>query len=263
VEAWARYLTPGAAHRRLGLVCLGAGEQRDAVPPCRERVLDCHAAVLLTAGRGRLAVAGRTYPLVAPVLFWLHPGVPHSYEAAAGGWAESWLLFDGSAAGAYAELGWLPADEAVTALPEPAPVRRAFGRLAAAVRGPEPDVPAAAAVHDLLVTVRGVTGTGQSPVLAALRREATRRWPVAEHARRLGLSEAALRRSVRRATGTGPAEYLLSVRLSLAKELLAGTDRTVAAVARHVGYDDPGYFARLFARRVGMPPSAFRDQQRR
>ncbi|HEY3504170.1 MAG TPA: AraC family transcriptional regulator [Actinocatenispora sp.] len=263
MDGWARYLTPGAVHRRLGLVCLGAGEQRGTVPGCRERVLGCHAAVLLSAGRGELVAAGRTYPLVAPLVFWLRPGVRHSYGADAGGWAESWLLFDGPAAEAYAELGWLPADEAVTALPDPAPVRRSFGRLAAAVRGAEPDVPAAAAVHDLLVTVRRTTGADRSPVLTALRREAARRWPVAEHARRLGLSAAALRRAVRRAAGTGPAEYLLSVRVTLAKELLAGTDRTVAAVARQVGYDDPGYFTRLFTRRVGMPPSVFRDQQRR
>ncbi|GAA3521661.1 helix-turn-helix transcriptional regulator [Actinocatenispora rupis] len=261
MEGWARYLTPGPAHRRLGLVCLGAGAQRGTGPPCRDRVLSCHAAVLLAAGRGELVQDAR-HALVAPVVFWLRPGVRHSYRPDAGGWSEYWLLFEGPAAGAYEELGWLPA-EPVTPLPDPAPVRRAFGRLAEAVRADEPDVPAAAAVHDLLVTVRRSTGATRSPVLAALRRDATRRWPVAEHARRLGLSETALRRAVRAAAGTGPGEYLLGVRLTLAKELLAGTDRTVAAVARHVGYDDPGYFTRLFTRRVGVAPSAFREQQQR
>ncbi|MFE1793688.1 helix-turn-helix domain-containing protein, partial [Streptomyces sp. NPDC059525] len=55
--------------------------------------------------------------------------------------------------------------------------------------------------------------------------------------------------------------YLLGIRLTRAKELLARTDLPVAGIARRVGYEDPAYFSRLFSRRVGMAPVRFRAQQ--
>ena len=82
-----------------------------------------------------------------------------------------------------------------------------------------------------------------------------------EHAARLGIPLPELRGAVRRSTGEGVKEYLLGIRLSRAKELLARTDLPVAGVARRVGYEDPAYFSRLFSRRVGMAPVRFRAQQ--
>ncbi|GAA4923824.1 hypothetical protein GCM10023237_51390 [Streptomyces coeruleoprunus] len=77
------------------------------------------------------------------------------------------------------------------------------------------------------------------------------------------MTPAELRTAVRRTAGCSPKDYLLSVRLGRAKELLATTDLPVSAVARRVGYDDPAYFSRLFTRRVGTPPVRFRAQQSR
>ena len=77
------------------------------------------------------------------------------------------------------------------------------------------------------------------------------------------MTPAALRTAVRRGAGCGPKDYLLGIRLNRAKDLLAATELPVAAVARRVGYDDPAYFSRLFARRVGMAPVRFRDEQGR
>jgi transcriptional regulator GlxA family with amidase domain len=58
-----------------------------------------------------------------------------------------------------------------------------------------------------------------------------------------------------------PRDYLLTIRLNRAKDLLAATDLPVASVARRVGYEDPAYFTRLFTRRAGLPPREFRTQQ--
>ncbi|MGH3097964.1 MAG: AraC family transcriptional regulator [Streptosporangiales bacterium] len=269
---WARYLTPAPEHRRLGLVCLGTGEQSGAVPACRRRVLDCYAAVLLTAGRGRLewGEAPTSRELVAPALFWLVPGVSHAYGPDAAGWTESWVLFEGAAARAYEGLDHISRSRPVVRLSDPAPVRRAFARLVDACRQdpPDIDVEAAALTHQLVVAAHRAreSPTGDvtdEAVLAGLRDDAYQPMSVVAHAARLGVSAARLREVVRRGAGCLPNEYLIRVRLSRAKTLLAESELTVGAIAARVGYDDPAYFARLFTRRVGVAPRTFRQQQRR
>jgi AraC-like DNA-binding protein len=256
---WSHYLVPDAAHRRLGLACLGVGAQEAQGPGVLERSLDCYAAVLVTSGTGSLATGGGL-PLAVrpPALFWLFPGVRHTYRPD-GRWSERWVLFDGPAGGAYEELGWLSRSAPVVPLAEPGAVDGVLARLARAAREVEGQVTTSALLHELVVTVRrAARARTDDTVLRALATDALLRLPVAEHARRLGLSERALRQRVRAAVGLTPADYLLSVRLRTAKELLAGTDLPVAAIARRVGYDDTAYFTRIFTRRTGTQPTAFR-----
>jgi AraC-like DNA-binding protein len=266
VASWASYRTPTTTHRRLGLCCLGVGVQRGVVP-CGPRTLPSHAAVLLTAGRGRLQIDAKEYALRAPVLFWLAPQQRHRYGPDRHGWAESWVLFDGPATAGYAELGYLAGGSPVTQLDHPGPVRRAFGDLVAVCRqaGPDVDVQAALGVHQLLTAIRQTRGDldrSAGTVLTALRRDAMLPLSVSEHARRLGRSTDEVRATVRARTGFGVKEYLLQIRLTRAKELLAVSRLPVGQVAREVGYADAGYFTRLFTRRVGVSPTEFRAQLR-
>ncbi|MFI6063028.1 GlxA family transcriptional regulator [Streptomyces sp. NPDC051286] len=64
-------------------------------------------------------------------------------------------------------------------------------------------------------------------------------------------------------TGRSPLTHLQASRIRRARHLLETTDRTVAAVAAAVGYQDPGTFATLFARHTGHRPSAYRAAFRR
>ncbi|TXS29218.1 AraC family transcriptional regulator, partial [Streptomyces sp. ms191] len=200
---------------------------------------------------------------------WLTPGVPHHYAAdPATGWDESFVDFGGPATATYTELGYIEPDRPVVPLADAAGPRAAIGRIARAARRGNPllEVETGAAVHELLVALRRAradTNADGDPVLSALARDAFQPLSVAEHAARHGMSAAELRTAVRRAAGCSPKDYLLSIRLGRAKELLAATELPVAAVARRVGYDDPAYFSRLFTRRVGTAPVRFRDQQGR
>ncbi|GAA1191198.1 hypothetical protein GCM10009654_55760 [Streptomyces hebeiensis] len=269
-DTWMRYLTPGQAHHRLGLVCLGVGLQHGCLPTVGPRTLDHHVAVVISAGGGWFRTAdGRRTTVNAPALLWLTPGVTHHYGPdPRTGWDESFVDFAGPATATYTELGYIEPDRPVVPLSDAAGARAVVARIAGAARRGNPllEVETGAAVHELLVVLRrsrADTDAEGDPVLNALARDACRPMSVAEHAARHGMTPAALRTVVRRAAGRSPKDYLLSIRLGRAKELLAATELPVAAGARRVGYDDPAYFSRLFARRVGMPPVRFRAQQAR
>jgi len=265
-DHWWRYLTPTAGQRRLGLACLAVGMQNGRLPTVGPRILDHHVAVIVLSGAGWFSCGGRPpVDVVAPVLLWLFPGVEHHYGPYEPGWSECFADFTGPSVAGYAELGFLDPAEPVVPLTSAEPARVVIRKMATALSRPgrHPEVEAAAGLHELLVVLdrsRARGGEGGS-VLETLARDAFEPWTVLEHARRLGISLAELREAVRREAGCSPKDYLLTIRLNLAKELLATTDLTVAAVARRTGYDDPAYFTRLFTRRVGIAPSVFRKQQ--
>ncbi len=54
--------------------------------------------------------------------------------------------------------------------------------------------------------------------------------------------------------------YLLNLRMDLAKILLTKTEIPVGEVSCRVGYQDANYFAKVFKKNVGMSPSEYRHQ---
>ncbi len=56
--------------------------------------------------------------------------------------------------------------------------------------------------------------------------------------------------------------YLTTRRMELAKEMLAGTERSITDVAREFSYNDLNYFCKSFKKEVGMSPSEYRRQAR-
>jgi transcriptional regulator GlxA family with amidase domain len=73
-----------------------------------------------------------------------------------------------------------------------------------------------------------------------------------------GLSERTFTRRFTKATGMSPLDYVHALRLEEAKQMLETEDLSVEAVALEVGYQDNGFFGRLFRRRVGMTPAQYR-----
>ncbi|WBB58319.1 AraC family transcriptional regulator [Streptomyces sp. WMMC500] len=265
-ERWRRRPVPTAAGRPAGLWCTDLGVQD--VPPraVGPRVVEHHVALVLLAGSGWFSGGGRERVHVgAPTLLWLLPGVPHRYGPGKPGWTVAFAGFTGPAVAACTLRGLVPApEEAVVPLTTGAPARRTIRKLATVCNETEPayDATSAAALHELLATLRHSRADPppQPPVAEELARAAHLPLTVTEHARRLSLPPAELREEIQYTAGCSPKDFVLGTRLNTAKNLLATTDLKVAAIARRVGYADPGHFTRLFTRRVGLPPGAFRDR---
>jgi AraC family carnitine catabolism transcriptional activator len=74
-----------------------------------------------------------------------------------------------------------------------------------------------------------------------------------------GVGPRELLRRFTKTLGSGPKAYYVDLRLRLARRLLEHGDQPVSAVAASCGFPSASAFARLFRRRFGRTPSAFRD----
>ena len=82
--------------------------------------------------------------------------------------------------------------------------------------------------------------------------------PVMAMVRLSGIAERSFKRRFQQATGMTPLEYVHTLRLEEAKHMLETGDAPVEAVAREVGYEDAGFFSRLFRRKVQLTPAQYR-----
>ena len=82
--------------------------------------------------------------------------------------------------------------------------------------------------------------------------------PVAAMVRLSGLAERTFKRRFEQATGLSPLEYVQTLRLEEAKHLLETGEEPIEAVANAVGYEDAGFFGRLFRRKVNLTPAQYR-----
>lgn len=82
--------------------------------------------------------------------------------------------------------------------------------------------------------------------------------PVARMIARSGLKPRTFARRFLAATGYQPMEYVLVLRVEEAKTMLESGERAVETVGQLVGYEDPTSFRRLFKRKAGLSPAAYR-----
>lgn len=96
------------------------------------------------------------------------------------------------------------------------------------------------------------------PALRLIHEQPAEPWTVASLAERAGVSRAAFARRFTEQVGEPPLGYLTSWRMALAADLIAGTDLTLAAVARRVGYANAFALSAAFKRAHGVSPATFR-----
>lgn len=95
-------------------------------------------------------------------------------------------------------------------------------------------------------------------VLVAILGDLAREWTLDDMAAVAISSRATLVRSFRKHTGVAPMTFLSDLRLSVARQRLAGTAEPIANIAAEVGYASESALSRAIMRKYGIRPGAMR-----
>lgn len=105
------------------------------------------------------------------------------------------------------------------------------------------------------------TGRIVESVRQLLHRHFDQEWELSELSSRVGLNPSYLSKLFRQETGETITDYVIGVRMEKAKELLRlHPEMKNYEIADAVGYADPAYFNKLFKKRTGRTPKAYREQ---
>jgi AraC family transcriptional activator of mtrCDE len=102
-----------------------------------------------------------------------------------------------------------------------------------------------------------------SRALAAMLDDLSRTWSLDELASCAHTSRASLVRMFRKQVKLAPLEFLLGLRMEVARRKLATTRATMGEIAAAIGYQSESAFSRAFRRRFGIPPGEARVGEKR
>jgi AraC family transcriptional regulator, transcriptional activator of pobA len=80
------------------------------------------------------------------------------------------------------------------------------------------------------------------------------------YAEELHISQGHLVRVCQTIAGKNPKDIVTDYFIREAQMDLTNVDKTIAQVAYDLSFDDPAYFARLFKKKMGHSPKAFREK---
>ncbi len=79
--------------------------------------------------------------------------------------------------------------------------------------------------------------------------------------RKVYMSHSQLHRKLDALTGISPNKFIRMIRLQKARQMMKDPAKSIASVAYECGYNDPGYFARVFKQEYGETPQEWRSKQ--
>ncbi len=229
--------------------------------------------LVLFTGRVEIGVQGiaRSFPAGTGILY--APGSFQWYQAAGTDFGNHWLKVGGTGMPALVRRCGLPVDEPFR-MPDFERVPALLTDLGREIGG-RPllwERAAALLVEQIFInlarlsrsadTLRPPEGAEQAAALRTLRSEMRqhpdRAWTVAGMAARVGLRRSRFSALWTARFGISPGDDVIAARLDLARSLLGSGRHQVADVARLAGFRERSHFSRLFRKRQGVSPTAFR-----
>ncbi len=251
-----------------------AGVEIDKPPMFKNncgRTLSSHAVIYIAEGEGYFEDAHtKRHEVKTGSIFYLYPNRWHNFDPKPGTvWTECWALFDGAKAEElFGEI--LPKGLPIRNLEPSKPLFDAYRRLCElrSCKGRFAGEQSLFLLHFILIDaflrMNGILDeANESAVEKAkdairLAAESKSSFDFKRFAEREGLGYEKLRKQFAKETGLSPLNYLMELRMEKAVEMLIQPNSTVKEIAVSLGFEDPYYFSRLFKRRKGSSPEAFR-----
>ena len=237
----------------------------------RGRVLSEYQMVYITRGKGvfESKSSGRIHISEGQV-FILFPGEWHRYRPLKNtGWDENWIGFDGEYARHVMSRFFTPAEPALRVGYDEELLRliRSTAELMQTVPTGYQQmmashvIEALARIRALAMRTRTARGSHEKTIQQArilFMEQADREIKLDKMARSLGMSYTRFRAAFRIHTGFSPRQYHLQIRMNKAKALLNESDLTIGEISERLGFSSIYYFSRLFRRKIGHSPNAWR-----
>lgn len=102
---------------------------------------------------------------------------------------------------------------------------------------------------------------GLRRALAFLYNNSSRNISVEQIAEESGISVSLLRKLFVDYCGVSPVHFLQNLRISRAEEMLKNSNLSISEIALTCGFENSGYFIRLYRRRYGTPPGRRRNSE--
>jgi AraC family transcriptional regulator, transcriptional activator FtrA len=97
-----------------------------------------------------------------------------------------------------------------------------------------------------------------APLLDAIRARPAERWTIAAMAREAAMSERSFARHFKEITGGSPGEWVVMMRVEVARDLLERDTAAIEAIAEAAGFGNVATFRHHFRSRLGLSPTAYR-----
>ena len=223
-------------------------------------------------GEGSLRYRGNTYRIVPGQAFLLNCKEYHYYETHPQKlWGLQWVHFQGYSCQSYYEQ-MIKHGSPVVQLKESSIIPSSLDRMLELyhTRSSHSDILSAKLIADMLTEMllqHETKEMGYLPpfvmqAMNELERNCARKIKLDDLARDLNVSKFHLAREFRKHIGYSVSEYLIFLRLSLAKEMLKYTDLSVEEIALQSGFHQSSHLIRFFRKREDTTPLAFRKEWR-
>ena len=235
---------------------------------------DSYLLKLTVSGCGLLDYGGRQYRVPPGHFFWIDCQNRQDYrtDLDAGNWRVLWVHFYGGAARFYYEsflhqTGGEPVGSLGRSSDVYETLRQILELHSSNQAQAEKDLQSALLLTRLLTQLLQCIAKPAQPaqtpaIMEKIRTYLTQMYQknctLSELGARFGLSPCYLQRQFKQHYGQSPSEYLAFQRIVHAKELLRTTQKSVSEIAYAVGFENPGYFSRLFKRSEALTPQEYR-----
>lgn len=222
---------------------------------------------IILSGKGFYEVDGVRHPVHAPCVLVQLPGHHYHYGPDSGAkWEEFYLIYNKNQLDRMLEKSWVSQTTPVRSISNKFSVDDSIRDLKKAAESHRPvDILMHLGERIILETLMPLP-VNENDVLVSKIREIAIRLKTNQHqtiifediVNELNISYSTFRRLWYELYGTSPKSYQKKLRLKEACRLLLSTNHSVIKVAALLGFDDPGYFSRIFKNHSGCSPTEYR-----